>query len=157
MGWRRRSRNVSWDSIRYHKQIAQAGLMSMEPATGNIKAWVGGINWQHYQYDHVKQGKRQVGSTFKPFVYATAIMNLGYTPCTPVSNATYSKGKYTVVGRGGTPMLKDALAYSQNPVALRLIDATGVDKVIQLARDLGVQSDMPKQYNCSGFFRYYNL
>lgn len=144
MGWRRRSRNVSWDSIRYHKQIAQAGLMSMEPATGNIKAWVGGINWQHYQYDHVKQGKRQVGSTFKPFVYATAIMNLGYTPCTPVSNATYSKGKYTVVGRGGTPMLKDALAYSQNPVALRLIDATGVDKVIQLARDLGVQSDMPK-------------
>ncbi|CAM3352584.1 transglycosylase domain-containing protein [Elizabethkingia occulta] len=133
-----------WDSIRYHKQIAQAGLMSMEPATGNIKAWVGGINWQHYQYDHVKQGKRQVGSTFKPFVYATAIMNLGYTPCTPVSNATYSKGKYTVVGRGGTPMLKDALAYSQNPVALRLIDATGVDKVIQLARDLGVQSDMPK-------------
>lgn len=133
-----------WDSIRYHKQIAQAGLMSMEPSTGNIKAWVGGIDWQHYQYDHVKQGKRQVGSTFKPFVYATAIMNLGYTPCTAVSNATYSKGSYTVAGRGGTPMLKDALAYSQNPVALRLIDATGVDKVIQLARDLGVQSDMPK-------------
>ena len=51
-----------WDSIRYHKQIAQAGLMSMEPSTGNIKAWVGGIDWQHYQYDHVKQGKRQVGS-----------------------------------------------------------------------------------------------
>lgn len=84
-----------WDSIRYHKQIAQAGLMSMEPSTGNIKAWVGGIDWQHYQYDHVKQGKRQVGSTFKPFVYATAIMNLGYTPCTAVSNATYSKGSYT--------------------------------------------------------------
>ena len=133
-----------WDSIRYHKQIAQAGLMSMEPSTGNIKAWVGGIDWQHYQYDHVKQGKRQVGSTFKPFVYAAAIMNLGYTPCTPISNATYIKGNYKVAGRGGTPMMKDALAFSQNTVALRLIDATGVDKVIQLARDLGVQSDMPR-------------
>ena len=70
-----------WDSIRYHKQIAQAGLMSMVPGTGEIKAWVGGINWDHFQYDHIKQGKRQVGSTFKPFVYATAIMKLGMTPC----------------------------------------------------------------------------
>ena len=83
-----------WDSIRYHKQIAQSGLMAMEPATGDIKAWVGGINWQHFQYDHVKQGKRQVGSTFKPFVYATAIINLGMTPCTPISNASYSKGSW---------------------------------------------------------------
>ncbi|KUY26300.1 penicillin-binding protein 1A [Elizabethkingia ursingii] len=135
-----------WDSIRYHKQIAQAGLMSMEPATGNIKAWVGGINWQHYQYDHVKQGKRQVGSTFKPFVYATAIMNLGYTPCTVVSNANYSKGGWNVRGgrSGGSLALRDALAHSQNAVAARLIESTGVDKVIQLARDLGVQSDIPK-------------
>jgi penicillin-binding protein 1A len=78
-----------WDSIRYHKQIAQAGLMSMVPGTGEIKAWVGGIDWQHFQYDHIKQGKRQVGSTFKPFVYATAIMKLGMTPCSTVSNATY--------------------------------------------------------------------
>ena len=135
-----------WDSIRYHKQIAQAGLMSMEPATGNIKAWVGGIDWQHYQYDHVKQGKRQVGSTFKPFVYATAIMNLGYTPCTTVSNANYSKGGWNVRGGrgGGALALRDALAHSQNAVAARLIESTGVDKVIQLARDLGVQSDIPK-------------
>ena len=135
-----------WDSIRYHKQIAQAGLMSMEPSTGNIKAWVGGIDWQHYQYDHVKQGKRQVGSTFKPFVYATAIMNLGYTPCTTVSNANYSKGGWNVRGGrgGGALALRDALAHSQNAVAARLIESTGVDKVIQLARDLGVQSDIPK-------------
>ncbi len=72
----RKKRNVSYDSIRYHKQIAQAGLMFYESVTGEIKAWVGGINWQHFQYDHVKQGKRQVGFYFKPFVYATAIMNL---------------------------------------------------------------------------------
>lgn len=132
-----------WDSIRYHKQIAQAGLLSMEPYTGNIKAWVGGIDWQYYQYDHVKQGKRQVGSTFKPFVYAAAIINLGYTPCTTVSNATFTKGKWSVKGRGGNLSLRDALAHSQNPIAVRLIEATGPQKVIQLARDLGVQSDIP--------------
>ena len=91
-----------WDSIRYHKQIAQAGLMSMVPGTGEIKAWVGGINWQHFQYDHIKQGKRQVGSTFKPFVYATAIMKLGMTPCSTVSNATYRKGTWSVEGSGGS-------------------------------------------------------
>lgn len=133
-----------YDSIRYHKQIAQAGLMSMEPATGDIKAWVGGINWQHFQYDHVKQGKRQVGSTFKPFVYAAAIMNLGMTPCSTVSNATFEKAGYRVPGRGGNPTLKNALAQSQNPVALRLMDMVGSDKVIQLARDLGVTEEIPR-------------
>ena len=131
-----------WDSIRYHKQIAQAGLMSMEPATGDIKAWVGGINWQHFQYDHVKQGKRQVGSTFKPFVYATAIMHLGMTPCSTVSNASFDKGNYHVPGRGGMLTLKNALAQSQNPVALRLAEMAGTKNVIQTARDLGVTDDI---------------
>ena len=133
-----------WDSIRYHKHIAQAGLMSMVPGTGEIKAWVGGINWQHFQYDHIKQGKRQVGSTFKPFVYAAAIMNLGMTPCTTVSNATFNERGYRVSGTGGTPTLKNALAYSRNPVAVRLMDMVGTDKVIQLARDLGVTQEIPR-------------
>lgn len=133
-----------WDSIRYHKQIAQAGLMSMDPSTGDIKAWVGGIDWQHFQYDHIKQGKRQVGSTFKPFVYAAAIMNLGMTPCTPISNATYSKGGWRVAGSGGMLTIRDALAHSKNPVAARLIEETGVDNVIKLARELGVESDIPR-------------
>ncbi len=133
-----------WDSIRYHKQIAQAGLMSMVPGTGEIKAWVGGIDWQHFQYDHIKQGKRQVGSTFKPFVYATAIMKLGMTPCSTVSNGTYDHKGWHVPGRGGMLTLKDALAHSQNPVAARLIEMTGVDAVIQTARDLGVTEDIPR-------------
>lgn len=132
-----------WDSIRYHKQIAQAGLMAMEPVTGDIKAWVGGINWQHFQYDMVKQGKRQVGSTFKPFVYATAIINLGMTPCSPISNATYSKGNWHVKGSGGTLQMKDGLAHSKNPIAVRLIEQAGAKNVIQLARDLGVTEEMP--------------
>ena len=135
-----------YDSIRYHKQIAQAGLMSMEPATGDIKAWVGGIDWKHFQYDHVKQGKRQVGSTFKPFVYATAIMNLGMTPCSTVSNATYTKGDWVVEGKGGNLTLRDALAHSKNPVAVRLIESVSPKKVIQLARDLGVTQEMPNEY-----------
>ncbi|WP_027381042.1 penicillin-binding protein 1A [Chryseobacterium daeguense] len=133
-----------WDSIRYHKQIAQAGLMSMVPGTGEIKAWVGGIDWQHFQYDHIKQGKRQVGSTFKPFVYATAIMKLGLTPCSAVSNGTYDHKGWHVPGRGGMLTLKDALAHSQNPVAARLIEMTGVDAVIQTARDLGVTEEIPR-------------
>ena len=133
-----------WDSIRYHKQIAQAGLMSMVPGTGEIKAWVGGIDWQHFQYDHIKQGKRQVGSTFKPFVYATAIMKLGMTPCSAVSNATYDHKGWHVPGRGGMLTLKDGLAHSQNPIAARLIEMTGVDAVIQTARDLGVTEDIPR-------------
>jgi penicillin-binding protein 1A len=133
-----------WDSIRYHKQIAQAGLMSMVPGSGEIKAWVGGIDWQHFQYDHIKQGKRQVGSTFKPFVYATAIMKLGMTPCSTVSNGTYDHKGWHVPGRGGMLTLKDALAHSQNPVAARLIEMTGVDAVIQTARDLGVTEDIPR-------------
>lgn len=135
-----------WDSIRYHKQIAQAGLMSMVPGTGEIKAWVGGINWQHFQYDHIKQGKRQVGSTFKPFVYATAIMKLGMTPCSTVSNATYTKGSWRVLGSGGSLTLRDALAHSKNPVAVRLIEMTTPKSVIQTARDLGVTEEIPNEY-----------
>lgn len=131
-----------WDSIRYHKQIAQAGLMSMVPGTGEIKAWVGGINWQHFQYDHIKQGKRQVGSTFKPFVYATAIMKLGLTPCSTISNATYRKGSWNVEGSGGMLTLKNALAHSKNPVAVRLAEMTGTQSVIQTARDLGVTEEI---------------
>lgn len=139
-----------WDSIRYHKQIAQAGLMSMEPTTGDIKAWVGGINWQYYQFDHVKQGKRQVGSTFKPFVYATAIINLGMTPCSTISNAPINiagwKPKNSGGGSGGTLSMKQALGNSVNIPAARLIQSTGVDKVIETARMLGVTSDIPHNY-----------
>lgn len=133
-----------WDSIRYHKHIAQAGLMSMDPNSGQIKAWVGGINWEYFKYDHIKQGKRQVGSTFKPFVYAAAIMNLGMNPCSEISNATYRKGGWTVLGGGGMMKMKDGLAHSKNPIAARLIEKTGVDNVIQLARELGVTSDLPR-------------
>lgn len=132
-----------WDSIRYHKQIAQAGLMSMVPGTGEIKAWVGGIDWQHFQYDHVKQGKRQVGSTFKPFIYATAIMNLGMTPCSVISNADFRQGSWRVHEGGGSYTMKVALAKSLNPTAVRMMDQVGVKNVEKLTKDLGITEDIP--------------
>ncbi len=133
-----------WDSIRYHKSILQSGLMSMEPQTGYVKAWVGGIDFDHFQYDHVKKGRRQIGSTFKPFVYATAISEKHYSPCTLISNASFRyRGSSKVVkGGGGDVSLKEGLAISLNPVALRLIDKTTPKPVIQLCRDLGITSEM---------------
>ena len=75
------------DSIIYYKGLYQVGMMSVEPQTGHVKAWVGGNDYQYFKYDHVKQGKRQVGSTFKPFVYASAILEKNYSPCMEVPNA----------------------------------------------------------------------
>jgi len=138
------------DSIRYHKHILQAGMMSMDPKDGTIKAWVGGINWDYFKFDHVKQARRQVGSTFKPFVYVTAINQMNYTPCHTVSNERFrvgnweprnSNGKY-----GGSQDLRTALAFSTNVVTARLIVNTGVEPVIQLAKELGVESPIPKDY-----------
>ena len=142
-------KNVSWmDSIKYHRHIIQAGLMSMDPKDGTIKAWVGGINWDFFKYDHVKQAKRQVGSTFKPFVYATAIHQMNYTPCHKVSNDRFKAGKWEPenagYGYGGYLSLREALAKSVNMVSARLISESGPGAVIQLAKDLGVKSEIPE-------------
>ncbi len=133
------------DSIKYHKSILQTGLMSMEPQTGYVKAWVGGVDFNHFKYDHVKLARRQIGSTFKPFVYSTAISEKHYSPCTLISNEsfTYPGSEKTVKGVGGEVSIKNALARSLNPVALRLIQKTTPKPVIQLARDLGVTSNIP--------------
>jgi len=138
------------DSIKYHKHILQSGMMSMDPTDGTIKAWVGGINWDYFKYDHVKQARRQVGSTFKPFVYVTAINQMNYTPCNTVSNAPFQIGNWkprNANGKyGGSQDLRTALAFSTNVITARLIAQTGVEPVIQLARELGVESDIPKDY-----------
>ncbi|RZK12206.1 MAG: penicillin-binding protein, partial [Flavobacterium sp.] len=145
------------DSIRYYKHFLQSGMMSMEPATGAIKVWVGGINYKHFQYDHVQQGARQVGSTFKPFVYATAIEQQGYSPCDSIIDAPYTipKGKHHVTETWtpnnsnheyrGMVTLKRALALSINTVSAKLIDRVGPEAVIDLTKKLGVKSDIPAQ------------
>src|SRR5699024_1730343 len=141
------------DSIRYYKSFLNAGMMSMTPQTGEIKAWVGGIDYKYFKYDHVKQGRRQVGSTFKPYVYATAIDQLHYSPCKQFPNSihTIPKGRYGLLkdwspknaGKGeygGMVTIKEALAKSLNTVTSRLIDKTGPQPVIDLLGDLGVDT-----------------
>ena len=149
------------DSIKYYKYFLHSGLMSMEPQTGHIKAWVGGINNKHFKYDHVEQGKRQVGSTFKPFVYATAINQLKLSPCDtyPISLYTIPKGKYgnmkawTPENSGSNPYsrykgelsLKDGLANSVNTMSARLIDMVGPQNVSRLAKaSLGITRTIPE-------------
>lgn len=146
------------DSIRYYKYFLHSGLLSMEPQTGHIKAWVGGINNKHFKYDHVKQGKRQVGSTFKPFVYATAINQLKMSPCEelPISLYTIPKGRFgipkawTPTNSGvnplrykGTMSLKKGLANSVNTMSARLIDKVGPQNVIRLAKSAGITNKIP--------------
>ena len=143
------------DSIRYYKHFLRASLMSMEPQSGHIKTWVGGFNYKHFQYDQVKQGRRQIGSTFKPFLYATAIDQLKLSPCDSLPDALYciepmkhgnidawcpknSGDKY-----GRTRTLKNALANSVNTISARIMDLVGPRPVINLARKMGITSSLP--------------
>ncbi|MFD2551612.1 penicillin-binding protein 1A [Bizionia sediminis] len=143
------------DSMRYYKKFLHPGLMSMDPLTGHVKAWVGGMNYRHFQYDHVYQGKRQVGSTFKPFVYATAIDQLHLSPCykMPRSQITIEALKYgnpepwtpknSDGEYAGELTLEAALASSVNTVTARLMDKVGPQPVIDLVKKLGVESNIP--------------
>lgn len=143
------------DSMRYYKSFLRAGMMSMEPQTGHVKAWVGGINYKHFQYDMVKQGRRQVGSTFKPFVYAAAIDQLHLSPCDtfPKSQITIEALKHGNMkpwspknsggNYGGFETLKSALANSRNTITARLMNEIGPQPVINLANSLGVEQQIP--------------
>ena len=142
------------DSMRYYKSFLRTGMMSMNPITGHVKAWVGGMDYRHFQYDMVKQGKRQVGSTFKPFVYATAIDQLQVSPCDsfPRSPITIEANKFgnpeswtvkNVDGNySGKQTLKDALASSTNTVTARLMNEIGPQPVVEMAKKLGIASDI---------------
>jgi penicillin-binding protein 1A len=140
------------DSIRYYKHILRSGLLSVEPQSGHVKAWVGGINYKHFQFDAVKQQKRQVGSTFKPFVYATAINQLNLSPCAKYPNTLYTipKEKYGMPEDwtpknsgekyGGELTLKQALAGSVNVITAKLIDMVHPRNVVSLAKSAGIKS-----------------
>ncbi|MBP1838543.1 penicillin-binding protein 1A [Formosa algae] len=144
------------DSMRYYKKFLHPGMMSMDPETGHVKAWVGGMNYRHFQYDHVKQGKRQVGSTFKPFVYATAIDQLHLSPCDEFPDVPYTieEGRWgnlkdwtpenSGLTYGGTRTLKNALANSVNTITARLMDKVGPSHVIDMAHKLGVTTEIPE-------------
>ena len=137
------------DSIRYNKLILRNSFMSMEPHTGYVRAWVGGINFEHYKYDQVQMGTRQVGSTAKPFTYAVAIDN-GYSPCFEVPNVplTVGTGAYAWTPRGesiGSPLtLRKALANSQNYATAYMINEVGASSVAALTKRMGITSDVPE-------------
>jgi penicillin-binding protein 1A len=145
------------DSIIYYKHFLQTGMMAMEPQTGHIKVWVGGVDYKYFQYDHVGQGARQVGSTFKPFVYSTAIEQLGMSPCDSIIDGPFTmpKGKWGI-DEAWSPRnsdgkfrdmitLKQALANSVNTVSAKLMDRVGPKAVVDMAHDLGVTSEIPEQ------------
>lgn len=142
-----------YDSIRYYKYFLQAGLMSVESRTGYVKAYVGGIDQQFFQFDHVTQAKRQVGSTFKPFLYTLAMQEGEYSPCYKVPNIPYSvelpdgttwTPKNTSDERIGEEVtLKWALANSNNWISAYLIRRFSPESVIKMARSMGVTSDIP--------------
>jgi penicillin-binding protein 1A len=143
------------DSIRYYKHYLQAGFMSVDPHTGYIKAWVGGINYKHFKYDHVQPGPdrgRQVGSTFKPFVYALAIME-GWSPCQKIPNVPVTfelpnqppwtpQNSSEKEFNGKMVTLQFALALSINWVTAYIMKQFGPEPVVQLARRLGITSPL---------------
>ena len=141
------------DSLKYYQKFFQTGFMAMEPGTGFVKAWVGGINYNYFKYDHVNQSKRQPGSLFKAFVYAAAF-DQGYGPCDMITDQPVSI-KYTENGEekewspknvdrnhAGSMTLKHAFARSVNSVAVQLAQKIGWHKVIEYAHKLGVKSDL---------------
>lgn len=133
-----------YDSIRHYKHFLQAGFVVMEPQTGYVRAWVGGHNFKHFQFDHVNQGKRQPGSTFKPVVYCMALDN-GYTPCSQMLDAPVTIGNWTPgnSGGGGTGEMipvRRGLATSNNYIVAGLMKHLGPRLTVEYARSLGIKS-----------------
>jgi penicillin-binding protein 1A len=142
----------SMDSLKYYKRFLHAGFMSMDPQSGAVRAWVGGINHKYFKYDHVRQGSRQPGSTFKPFVYGTA-MEAGYTPCqkfqdiSPTFNLP-NGATWTPANSGGDRgtgemlNLRRALALSKNSITAQLLQKLGAENIVNFAHRVGIKSKL---------------
>jgi len=139
----------SMDSLNYYKRFLQSGFVAMDPATGHIKAWVGGVNHKYFKFDHVKQSARQPGSTFKPFVYGMAI-EAGHSPCEIRKDVSPS---FKVPGRVWSPensegghgtgeelTIRQALARSVNSITAQLLQSVGVNNVVEFAHRVGIDS-----------------
>jgi penicillin-binding protein 1A len=145
-----------WDSLIYYKWFLHAGLMSVEPQTGHVKAYVGGINYDFFQFDNVTGSRRQVGSTFKPFVYTMALAE-GYGPCSEVPNVQvcievpghddWCPRNSTTEREGEMVTLQWALAKSVNFVSAYLIKRFSPQSVINLVRKMGIESPIDPVYS----------
>ncbi len=145
------TRNASTiDSISHYLKFLNSGLLAVNPENGAVQAWVGGVDFRFFKYDHVAQSKRQVGSTFKPFVYTAAIEN-GMDPCSyfSVREVTYKDGwtPSNSSSEGDDPHmnynLKTALSRSMNTIAVKVLMETGIDNVIHQAQRMGIESNLP--------------
>lgn len=142
----------SMDSLNYYKRFLQSGMMAMDPNTGHIKVWVGGFNHKFFKFDHVKLGKRQPGSTFKPFVYGLA-MESGISPCEiktdisppfslPEGGTWQPKNFDGSYGDGSKMTLRQAMARSVNSITAQLMQELGMQNVVRFAHDVGIESEL---------------
>lgn len=142
------------DSIKYYAKLLNTGMMTLEPSTGKIKVYIGGIDFNHFKYDHVQQAKRQAGSTFKPFAYCAALDN-GFSPCDKftdkaISIAYKDKGKDKVWEpknadfhfSGREMSLRWAMGRSVNSITAQITKAIGWDKVVEYAHKCGINSPL---------------
>jgi len=129
-----------YDSIKYHKQLLQTSFAAMDPRTGEIKAWVGGINFKWFKYDHVT-ANRQVGSTFKPLLYTLGITDAGYTPETYLPGGPLTLSGKTISTKGGS--MASCLAWSRNGAAWYLMSVIGVRRTIEFAQQCGIKVKLP--------------
>jgi penicillin-binding protein 1A len=131
------------DSIKYHMMFLQTGFMVMDPENGHVKAWVGGIDFKFFKFDHCNiNTKRQVGSTWKPILYALAMDN-GWSPCITVPAGNITIGNWVVKGKGGFKSLKKCLATSDNACAGYLVRELGPTAMIEMGERMGVKTKLP--------------
>jgi len=130
-----------FDSIKYHKQILQTSFAAMDPISGEVKAWVGGINYKWFKYDHIT-ANRQVGSTFKPLIYTLAVTDAGFNPETYIEGGPLTLAGKTISTGGGT--MAYCLANSLNGAAWHLMGIIGVKRTIEFANQCGIKANLPK-------------
>ncbi len=141
------------DSIRHYTKFLNTGSLAVDPNNGEILVWVGGIDFKHYKYDHISQSKRQVGSTFKPIVY-TAALEAGITPCTYFSaqEVEYKNLKGWSPSNSGDKeeaylnySMQEGLSNSVNTIAVKVLEKTGINNVLEMAEAMGIEETLPKE------------
>ena len=143
------------DSLNYYKRILNCGMMAMDPMNGHVKAWIGGINYKYFKFDHISQSKRQPGSTFKPFVYGAAIENEIVTPCDELVDEPVTFGEEDGLSGGTwTPQNSDgkysyqnmkmrrAMGLSINSILAKLMKQLGPDQIAEFAHKCGIESPL---------------
>ncbi|WP_179316749.1 penicillin-binding protein 1A [Winogradskyella undariae] len=149
------NKNISTlDSLKHYLKFLNTGMLSIEPTTGAVRAYVGGVDYRYFKYDHVSQSERQVGSTFKPFVY-TAAVDDGLDPCTyfSLSKVTYTDYDDWAPSNSGDSeedpyinyTLEKALSNSVNTISVKVLEEVGIEKVIEQVEKLGITKEMPEE------------